>query len=548
VSRLYKELRAVAAVARADFVERMRRRSFFVVTALTLWACFAAVPPPESNFSLLAIGGARGTYTSSWFGLMFGLVVVFVMPLAGFYLVRGAINRDRETRVGPILAASPLSRAGYVVGKAASNFALLATILIAVSLGAAGMFLLRREVPGIDLIQLWRPLWAMSLPVLATVAALAVAFESLSGLRGGAGNVVYFFLWAVGLGLLIQATTGPGEQVRPQNDFLGVSRPIAEAQSRLPAEAPGSQGGFRVGIGRTSDEKLRVVPWPPAQHGPRRLAERATWLWPSAILLLGAVAAFDRFDPSREGERRRRRGRPSPSAETDATEIAVSASAVPRSTAAALTLPSIAPPSGRAGPRILFALAIAELHLMLRPQPWWWWTGLAALIVTSVAMPLTSARTNLNPFLWIWPVLCWSALGAREHRDGIAPLMASAPAAAWRPAIAGWMAGLLLALVLVAGLAARHLAAGDGGAAGAALAGAAFVPALAVACGTLTRGSRTFEAVFLLWWYLASNGAVSLDFMGRSPEAVEAGLPFVYFGLTVGLLGATIAARRWSRS
>jgi ABC-type transport system involved in multi-copper enzyme maturation permease subunit len=535
---------ALVAVARADFRERARRRSFLVVTALLLWACFAAVPPPQNNFSLLALGDARGSYTSAWFGLMFGLVTVLMMPLPAFYLVRGAVNRDRETRVGPILAASPLPRWGYLAGKALSNFALLTAILAVVSLGAAGMFLLRGESGGLDVVQLWAPIWLMSLPVLAFVACLAVLFESLRGLRGGAGNVLYFFVWSIGLSLAVVATSGAGGKVEPQNDFLGISRPIAEAQARVAAVVPDYQGSFRVGVGNSGDEPTRVVAWPAMSWSVGRVGERLFWLWPSLVLLLGAVAAFDRFDPARRGAGwgSSVRGRGTVAA-VGAVEADL-ASPAGRAASAVPELPPLVVPAGRQTGRGLGILVAAELRLMLRRQPWWWWAGLAGLIVASLASPLAAARQNLLPFLWIWPVLVWSPLGAREHHDGVTPLVASAPWAVWRPAIAGWGAGALLALGVAGALALRFALGGDYGAADAQLAGAAFVPALALAAGTLTRGSRTFEALYLLWWYLAANGAVPLDFMGRSAEAVAAGMPRAYAFLAVALLVMAILGRR----
>ena len=47
----------------------------------------------------------------------------------------------------------------------------------------------------------------ISLPVMLVVAALAILFEAIPWLRGGLGNVVYFFVW---IGALSAPAGPPG--------------------------------------------------------------------------------------------------------------------------------------------------------------------------------------------------------------------------------------------------------------------------------------------------------------------------------------------------
>ncbi len=57
------------------------------------------------------------------------------------------------------------------------------------------MQFIRGEDLTLHLGQLVMPLIFISLPVMLVVAALAILFEAIPWLRGGLGNVVYFFLW-----------------------------------------------------------------------------------------------------------------------------------------------------------------------------------------------------------------------------------------------------------------------------------------------------------------------------------------------------------------
>lgn len=67
------------------------------------------------------------------------------------------------------------------------------------------------------------------------------------------------------------------------------------------------------------------------------------------------------------------------------------------------------------------------------------------------------------------------------------------------------------------------------------IAGILFVPALAMALGVWTDGSKPFEGGYLFLGYVASMYSIpTLDFIGRVPAARETGVPLVY--LLIGLL------------
>jgi len=187
-----KALRTLYHLTRADFLERIRRHSFLFVLALTVCAGYLFVPPEGANYLVLQLGLKRGIYNSPWIGLMFGVIAAMHLPLYGFYLVKNAVERDRQTGVGQIIATTPTGRLVYVVGKWLSNLAVLVAILSVMTVMAVVMQLVRAEEATVDVWTLVAPIWLMGTPVLAIAAAMAVLFESISFLRGGLGNVAYF--------------------------------------------------------------------------------------------------------------------------------------------------------------------------------------------------------------------------------------------------------------------------------------------------------------------------------------------------------------------
>ena len=98
--------RVVCASAQADFLERIRRYSFLFTLGLALYFGYLAAV----GKLMLRVGEFRGIYNSAWIGALLAMVGSSFISLAGFYFVKNTIQRDRETRVGEILASTPLSK------------------------------------------------------------------------------------------------------------------------------------------------------------------------------------------------------------------------------------------------------------------------------------------------------------------------------------------------------------------------------------------------------------------------------------------------------
>ena len=88
------------ALAQADFLERIRRQSFLVMLGFISFIGYLVY----DELLVLRVGGYRGEFDSIWVGANTTLVVTMILTLFGFYLVKNSVQRDRETRVGQVLA------------------------------------------------------------------------------------------------------------------------------------------------------------------------------------------------------------------------------------------------------------------------------------------------------------------------------------------------------------------------------------------------------------------------------------------------------------
>lgn len=492
--------RVLLRVARADFLERVRRHAFLVTLAFTIYAAFLFVPPNHSVYATLRFGEYRGVYNSAWVGSLVAMLSATFLTLAGFYLVKNAVERDRRSGVGAVLAGTPLPSALYLTAKAISNLAVLGAMIVALIVASGVMQMMRAESTRLDPVALITPFLVITLPAMALVAALAVLFEVVPFLRGGFGNVIYFFFWIFSLSLTatlgrqgLQDPTGIGTVLGQMRDALVAIHPDVDPER--------SSMGFNFKAKGVWD--LRTFVWDGLRLTPGLVVARAAWLGVAFALPVFAAVFFDRFDAGVKA-RPPRRSRTRPAA------VAVAAPA----TQAAASLAPIETLAGPGAANRLGALAVAELRLALQGVTRWWWIVTAGLIVAAIFVPGTGLRFVL-PFALIWPLLLWSPLGTREAQHGTEGMLFSTPRPLGRLLTAQWLAGAAVAALSASGALLRYAIHGEWALLAGMLLGVAFIPSLALACGTWTGNSRLFEIFYLLLWYAGPLERVPVvDFSG----------------------------------
>ncbi len=523
--------RVLYHLVRADFLERVRRYSFLLTLAFAVYLGYAAF----TGKIMLRLDDYRGIYNSAWLGGLMGIVASCFLSLIGFYVVKNAIQRDQQTRVGQILATTPMSKSFYTVAKALSNFAVLAAMVLVMGAAALCMQLLRAEDPHLNLWALFSPLLLFALPAMAFTAALAVLFETLPGLRGGVGNVAYFFVWVAllaGGGISELEMGTPHHDSLYFRDFTGVASVMSQMQTSLRSTDPDYKGGSALNIGENAPTKRFV--WNGVKWNSIQILARLTWLLWAVLTALFASLLFHRFDPARELFPKARSGLPASA--NGAVEPVVRVSS-PATNPARLT-PLV---RGKAEARFLH-LVISELRLMLKGHPWWWYVVAAGLFIACLASPLDASRGGIIIAAWMWPVLLWSQMGAREARWATESLIFSSDHALLRQLPAVWGAGVLVAMITGGGLGLRLLIAGDRNGLLAWFAGALFIPSMALALGVWSGSSKPFEALYTVWWYIGpANHVPGMDFMGTTPLSSQ---PLRYLLLTLFCLTAAFVGRR----
>ena len=377
---------AIYAIARADFLERVRRYSFLLTLLFAVGLGYATA----TGKITLQLDEYRGVYTSGWIGTLVAMTTACFVSLGGFYIVKNSVERDRSTGVGQILAATPLDRITYAFGKLLSNLAVLASMVIVLAVAAVAMQFLVAEDPHVDLGALLAPFFLMALPIMSLTAAMALLFEMVPVLRGGVGNVVWFFSWTFGIALPV--VTG-----LRWLDPLGIMTVLNSLSVQAQRYVPGYHGGMAFQINTGQIHVAQDLRWPGLSWTWDVILLRLMWFAVAAALALLAASVFDRFDSARAGSSptRKRKGVLSVAAASEGASIAS-----PLTSAVHLTpLASNASSSG------FLRLFIAELRLALQGYRWWWYAVAAGLLIAQFASPLEVSRGPLLGVAWFWPIL-----------------------------------------------------------------------------------------------------------------------------------------------
>ncbi len=526
------KLRALYHLMRADFLERSRRYSFLITIGLTIFAAYLYIPPSSTANLTLGFGNYRGVYNSAWVGGAVAVLCSTLLSLPAFYLVKNAIERDEQTRVGQIIATTPLSKPLYTLGKAFSNFVFLAVMVGVIALSAGVMQLIRGEVLSIDLWALLSPFFFSVLPAMAVIAAVAVLFETISWLRGTFGNVVYFVLWLILLVVSAANMPSPRRIGEPSNDLWGIQMILSSMMNDTGAAFPDYQGSVAIGA-VTLQAPLQTFTWQGIHWTGEIIFGRMMWMGAALGVSLFAALFFRRFDPAPQKLKPTRNMELTESFPLDSVQSA------PVPTPVQLT-PLVS------GQHAFYPLHIlrVELRLLFKGIRRWWLIVIFGLNVVGLLLPADSARQYLLPVAWILPLPLWSALGTREERYNTDQLVFCAPHPLSRQFPLAWLAGIAVTLVASAGVAVNlilyddwlHLLAWG--------TGVLFIPTLALVLGVWSGSNKLFEVVYMLLWYAGPiNRIESLDFMGAN-SIPPSGQVVLYWLITILLFAFAVVGRR----
>lgn len=499
---------ALPSLARGDLRERTRRPGFLLTVLASVALGYLAVPPSSAGYTFVKVGGHRGVYDSAYVGVMLALVGSLWIGWLGFFVVRSSIARDVDSRVGELLAATPVGSGTYLLAKFVSNLAVLVSMIGALALTAPIMQLLRGESAALDPLALWTPFVVLGVPTMALVAAAAVAFETVPVLRSVIGTMVWLVAYPVVF-------------------FNALPQGLGRVTDTFQADVAAQHGtDTEVSIGLTGEDGgLDRFTYSGLDLPAGAVVGQIVLVLVSVLLVAAPAVWFHRFDPARS------RPTLSPGQVADGAGVPVSPAPAPKPVTPPRTPVHLGPAWG--------SLVVRTTKLHLAGTSGLWWAAAFVVTIVSVVVPQEAVGTTLL-VAWLLPVLPWSRLGVRHAHDPV-PRLLDPTMSARRHIWTDWSSGVLLAALTGIGPLARMAVLGDSGGMLHWLAGALCIPAIAVCLGALGRSPLWFQVGYLGIWYLMLNAIAAVDVMGavRDAGTPSGPSPFVWLALAAALLTTT---------
>jgi hypothetical protein len=483
-------LSRIGAIVGADFRIRFRRVSTVIVFLLLSAFAYVWIPAPSTGRTLIQINGQRAIYNSGAIGLGTASIGMIFVGLFGYYVISNAIRRDIVTRCGIIAASTPMRSGEYLLGKFFGNLAFLTTFLGGFMLSSMAMLLVRGEAPFEPVVFVEQYL-LLTPSAIVFVSAVAVLFESIPWLSGKFGDVIYFFLWSMVLGVVVASETSHGRINWARCfDFTGFGFMIDQMQRTLHTES--------VSIGSSSFDPAK----PTILFA--GLTMTREWVVPRVISLLAPLALlpvaalfFHRFDPVRTG---RVAGKGSRNWIGKFQNLFKPLS---RRAVVLMTVPS------QSGSFLGAIWTDAALTFTLFPLVF-----VAFVAVTIVTFLAPLAATLQVVFAALAVIV--SDVATRDARGGTTASVRAI--SRLRENYVWWKLGstCVLSLLLCAAPLVRTIPHGPVAFA-ALICGIVFVSSMATALGVMTANPKTFIVGFLTFWYVVVNDHgtnAMLDFAG----------------------------------
>lgn len=500
-----------------DYLQRTRSYPFLITLCLSLAVAYTFVPEPHANYSTIRIGDYLGYYNSAWFGYVTAIMTSIFLSLIGFYLVNSGIKTDVHTRVGQIMASTPVKNQSYLLAKTLSNFAVLCTIVLLVFLMAIALFYFYHD-PGFpfEVAHFLKPYLLITLPALFFISCLAVCFEVLLGRYTTLQNGVFFFLFCA---LAIHSPSGDS---RYTWDALG-SKIVTDRMETQVQELTGTPttDGLTIGyvLGHTAAAQkfaFKGIAFPITF-----LWSRLGWMFAGLVLVLGCAPFFSRFDFQK------------PMALRKPKKLLISDTGT-----RSISVSQLTPPQPDFG---VWALFKTEFLLWIRHgKKWMWVLHLVGMVLLAI-LPLNITHRMVLPVLWFLQVGRLSGLTSKELTYGIHYFSFSSYRPIRRLLSAQVGAAWIYMLALSAPLLLRYGVLAQGVPIVSVVFGSMLMVCLAAFLGLLTRGKKLFEVLFFMICYGNINAIPFLDYFGGLHTTSSYVLQL--FGFVVLLASATIGLR-----
>ncbi|MCP1251481.1 hypothetical protein NK212_06410 [Elizabethkingia sp. S0634] len=476
-------MRKLFNTLKGDYLQRSRSYAFLVTIAIAVYVAHTFVPPPEADYSTLNLSGYKGVYNSAWAGHISALMTTLILSLCGFYLVNGAIKKDIDTKVGLIIAATPITNSSYLFVKFLGNIMILFTISGITLLVGIIMFFIQNSGYPFQIEQFLSPYFFMVVPAVIIVSGLAVAAEVFLSRRTILQNVIYFFMFTFMITGMMRKSNSLGAYT---GDTLGLGFITNSIKDQVNKQFNEDITGITVGYIKQKDKNFKTFEWNGPSWNINYVAGRLIWIGLTCLLVYISSFFFHRFDFKQTVKL------------NQLLKISEEkTTSIPYSGFQRSALPEIIPDYG------IIPFIKTELLLMIRKDAKWLWIINIGLWIATLLFPLLVAYSFFLPALFFMQVNRISDLATKEVTNRLHYFTFASYKPLRRLLSAQILAGFTLLTILALPLILRLLLNFNFLSVLQVLNGIVFIVALSVCLGMLSGGKKLFEILFFLLTYIA---------------------------------------------
>ena len=272
---------------------RLRRLSTLVVLLAVIAISWAMTPDPASGMTLMSIEEARVLYTSSMLAFGTASLASLLFGIGGFYLVRGRISEDLRSGTGSVIGATQVSNGLFLFSRWLGGVVYLLAMVAGLLGTTLVCHLLRGEGP-IQLLVYLQTYCIHLLPMVFFCVSCAILFDSVPGLMGKAGDVIYFLLWIAQISIMAKMDEPASHLGSPLLllDFMGLATGMINLKTFLLTD--------HLSLGVSSfDATLPTIILPSALWTAQIIWMRCASAVVALLPLLPAIFLFHRYSPDR---------------------------------------------------------------------------------------------------------------------------------------------------------------------------------------------------------------------------------------------------------
>jgi len=504
-------MKSFFTIIKYDYLQRTRSYTFLVTLCISLAVAYTFVPAPNANYSTIKIGDYVGVYNSDWIGYVTAMMTSIFLSLVGFYLVNGSIKTDIQTKVGQIVASTPISNFGYLFSKVLSNFLVLLTIVLIIFSMSIMLFFLYNEGFSFEIIQFIKPYFFITIPALFFIATLAVVFEVFFGKYSVIQNIGFFFLFSILL--ILPAST----ETQFELDIFGSKIVTYQMENQVKEISQSNEPiGLNIGYNIGNVKEIKRFNFEGVKFPISFLLSRIGWMLLCIVSIVIISPIFHRFNVKERMSIKKTTQNILISKTNN--EIVLSA------------LPKVNINYG-----ILPLLKIELLLLFRKGKRWLWIINIIGMGLLA-ALPLDISFQIVLPVLWFLQVNRLSELTTKEVANNVHYFAFASYKPLSRLLVSQVLAGTVLILFLAIPLIVRLAFMANVSAVISVVLGGVFITLLASTLGILTKGKKLFEVLFFMIAYANVNNVPFLDYFGAISYNIKYVLIFIFVLFSIGFL------------